>query len=103
MPGFFITNIESKNSFTLNNYCQEKCIRDEMRFENITVKRNVLNAFINDKIFFENDKYILVTDGVIFDTEQLLRDTNTSSIKDALLSIAENEDNFFEKINGKSA
>lgn len=100
MPGFFITNIESKNSFTLNNYCQEKCIRDEMRFENITVKRNVLNAFINDKIFFENDKYILVTDGVIFDTEQLLRDTNTSSIKDALLSIAENEDNFFEKING---
>ena len=31
MPGFFITNIESQDSFELNNYCQEKCIRDEIQ------------------------------------------------------------------------
>ena len=100
MPGFFITNIESQDSFELNNYCQEKCIRDEIQFKNVTVKRNILNAFTKDKIFFENNQYILLTDGVIFDTEKLLDQTKTSDIKDALLSIAENEEKFFESING---
>ena len=56
MPGFFITNIESQDSFELNNYCQEKCIRDEIQFKNVTVKRNILNAFTKDKIFFENNR-----------------------------------------------
>ena len=66
-----------------------------------TVKRNILNAFTKDKILFENNQYILLTDGVIFDTEKLLDQTKSSVIsKDALLSIAENEEKFFESING---
>mgnify|MGYP000563974624 FL=1 len=70
MPGFFITNTEKVP--TLTNYVQSRCVQGELQYGQWHVHRNVLDKYMDDKLFFQNDAYIVVLDGVILNKRALI-------------------------------
>lgn len=103
MPGFFISNVEKINNVTLKNYNDEKCIKGEIFYNELTIKRNVLNSFINDKIFLENEELIIVTDGIIFNSNELMRLYNVGRIEDAVVKMAQEDEKFFDRLDGTNS
>ena len=71
MAGFY--GVFSKQNIASNVYKYfsnnglENTVQEEIKNENYIVGRSVLNKLPKDKIFFENQEFIVCTDGVIFD------------------------------------
>lgn len=100
MPGFFVSNISQTKQVVLNNYRQEKCIKDEILLEEVVVKRNVLDTFQNDKIFVETDDLIIVIDGVIFNSSDIMKKFNCDVFSDAIINFAQEDELFFKQLDG---
>lgn len=71
MAGFYAIfsskNTSSKAFKHVSNNGLENTIQDEIKADEYVIGRSVLNKLKSDKLFFENEKYILVTDGVVFE------------------------------------
>ena len=70
MPGFFATNI-AQPSYKIKNTYPEKSVFNCLQYQGINMQRNVLNSFLGDKLFVENETHLLVTDGLIINSEQI--------------------------------
>ena len=57
MPGFFSAKFENENMIDLVNYDETNCLQGEISSNGICIKRNILNTFKNDKLFFEIQIY----------------------------------------------
>ncbi len=70
--GFFVSNCSV--SFDLRDYYKEKCVAQKMDFatEGITVKRQTLNKFMDDKILDDNNDYLIVLEGYLLNKHDLL-------------------------------
>jgi asparagine synthase (glutamine-hydrolysing) len=100
MPGFSLayntgfnqSPAQKKRSDVLYNTISGKTFR---------LDRFVLNRYEADKIFFEDDSYIILLDGVITNSEELLVKTNRVEWKDCILELYKNDPmTFFKDFRG---
>lgn len=68
MPGFLVSDLEKK--VELHNYASY-CRKDEMDCSSYWMKRNTLNKYLQDKIFCQNEDYVLILEGVILNKTEL--------------------------------
>lgn len=68
MPGFVISNLPKKTS--LRNYATY-CYRAELEYDSYWAKWNTLNKYMQDKLFCQNERYILILEGVILNKQEL--------------------------------
>lgn len=69
MPGFYITNcapIPPANDTTA------KCVQEQMQLDAFTICRNTRDQFLDDKLFYQDEAYIIVLEGVILNKKELL-------------------------------
>ena len=68
MPGFLISNLSKQAS--LHNFTSY-CYQSELEYGSYWAKWNTLNKFMQDKLFCENERYILILEGVILNKKDL--------------------------------
>lgn len=96
MPGFFISNFKGKN--TLENYCSERCIAENLENARYTIKRNTLDKFMDDKLFAEDDDVIIVTEGVFLNKKELSKNNEWfETVKEMIFS---KETEYFDQFRG---
>lgn len=72
-----------------------------MRYNNVLCENLMIQKFENDKVFYENDKYLVVLDGVVVNKNKF---TSALSWPDELVSLYETYgDCFFDKLRGSFA
>ncbi|EEG73556.1 asparagine synthase-related protein [[Clostridium] hylemonae] len=71
MPGIYISNFNNKNN--LNNVYPSKCVFEEIPISGYKVYRNTLAKFMDDKVFAQDNDFVLITEGVILNRIELMR------------------------------
>ena len=66
----------------------------------ISYKFEKKGKFIDDKIEFEDDEYILILDGVIFNKLELMKYKNTESWSECIIKMYEDDIEFFGRLRG---
>ena len=69
MPGFYITNCKP---VLPENVPEADCIREQMQVDEFFVCRNTRRQFLNDKLFYQNEKYAVILEGVILNKWELM-------------------------------
>lgn len=69
MPGFYITNCKP---VLPENVPEADCIREQMQVDEFFVCRNTRRQFLNDKLFYQNEKYAVILEGVILNKRELM-------------------------------
>lgn len=67
MPGFVFYN----KSIIVPVSRSGNLLHEKISFSNVNVERYTLNKYLADKLFFQNDQYIVVLDGVILNKNEL--------------------------------
>lgn len=99
MPGFLISNF--RGDFKLNNRFNNKCITNEIINEKYIIKRNTLNKFLNDKVFYEDEEFILIVEGVVLNKDILIKKTHSNSFQKTVKKLIINgNDEFFSEFRG---
>ena len=106
MPGFYgvISNDNEKVSKVsalkpvVNN---DKLITGELNGDSFYIYRYVNKKFLEDKVFFENENYLIVTDGVLLNSSFLKKKYNQTFLYKTLIVMYErNGEDFFNEIRG---
>ncbi len=74
MPGFYVSNL--KNTISLDNVYNDRCIKETIPDDTFTIRRNTLNKFIEDKPFIKKNGLIIVLEGVVLNKSKLLKKYN---------------------------
>ena len=92
MPGFFATNFKFESDYTLDNYDKNRCTADSKIVDQNFFARNVLNSFLEDKLFADHDNYFIMTDGYLLNRESLIKQEQSSNFAEIVYrkSIQEN-------------
>ena len=98
MPGFFITN--TKEIPNLKNYDDSSCDRRTMIYKDWKISWNVLNKYMDDKIFYQDNDKIIILDGVILNKKDIMKEYNNTSWLDVVLEMSESSEVWFEKLRG---
>ena len=99
MPGFYISTYRTHNE--IDNYYNEKCIKNEIKNNKYVIKRNTLNRFLDDKVFSENEKYIIIVEGVILNKKDLIQKYNKKTFFDTIVHMFEEVgESFFKEFRG---
>ncbi|MEG0997405.1 MAG: hypothetical protein RSF13_00025 [Clostridiales bacterium] len=98
MPGFFIVN--KSTEFKIANYDNTRCCYNSMKYDNWDIQRNTLNKFIDDKIFLQDENYIIITEGVILNKKQLLEKYNCSNLFELIIVMQKNKTEFYKDFRG---
>lgn len=100
MPG--ILGEVSKRG-VLKNFGENKkknLIVDKIESKNYYVERRTINKFLNDKVFWD-EKYIVITEGVILNSLKLIEKYRASDFKSAIIKMYEtNGEKFFGEFRG---
>ena len=83
MPGF-IAHI-GNNKIAFSEEKRSKLIID--KFENSTyqVERRVISKFMNDRLFVDNEDYLIVVEGVVLNNHELIEEYNASTWYDTII------------------
>ncbi|MCI8632323.1 MAG: hypothetical protein HFE64_02415 [Lachnospiraceae bacterium] len=99
MPGFFISSI--KGITVPDNEYQSKCIKQEIANDKYVIQRNTLDKYLDDKVFFENDKVVIILEGVILNKTELCQKYGDSDFTLTVLKMREErETEFFNDFRG---
>ena len=82
MPGFFISNNKTKISM-----CEEPCIYQQMDYRDFSFECATLNKFIDDKVFIQDDRYVIILEGVILNKKDLAETYHKRDMKEILLAL----------------
>ena len=81
MPGFLVSNI--KSNYILKNI-DDTLHYDEINNEKFVIQRLVTTKFLDDKVFFNDDENVVITEGVVLNKKQILEKTNFKIFSHAL-------------------
>ncbi|MCS7459890.1 asparagine synthase-related protein [Paenibacillus doosanensis] len=99
MPGFYISTHFYSNK--VDNYYNNTCIKNEIKNSKYIIKRNTLNKFLDDKVFCENDKYIVIIEGVILNKSEIISNYSSGNFFNSIISMFENKgEDFFKDFKG---
>jgi len=100
MPGILG---EISKSGVLKNFGENKkknLIVDKIESKNYYLERRTINKFLNDKVFWD-EKYIVITEGVILNSLKLIEKYRASDFKSAIIKMYEtNGEKFFGEFRG---
>lgn len=101
MTGIIITNYDF-NNFSLSKYNEnDKCIYEEKKIDELTIQRLIVDKFFNDKIFFENKDFIILIEGVVLNSNLLIKKYNVKTLIEVILyDLYKGNDKFFEELRG---
>lgn len=74
MPGFFISNVLIE--LALTNFRDCHFIGDRIRHARYTIQRSTLDKFMDDKLFYEDEDFIIITEGVFLNKKELCADSS---------------------------
>ncbi|MDN5337931.1 MAG: hypothetical protein PWQ20_1001 [Thermotogaceae bacterium] len=102
MPGFLG---EVSNEHEVNKCFEQlkdgRLMIDIIEGKNYYLERRSIKKFENDKIFYEDDRYIVITEGVILNSLQLIERYKASNLKDTIVKMyEEGNEYFFAKFKG---
>ena len=99
MPGFRITNLRRKCECVNTIYA--KTIVDTLTFGDWEIVRSTLAKFLNDKIWYEDQDRVVVLEGVVLNSDDLLGENNSGTWMEKFLALTEagNVD-FLSKLEG---
>ncbi len=99
MPGFIFIKGSLKNDFL--DYKNEKLLVENLEYDDIKIQRRTIKKFLYDKIFYQNENYLIVTEGVIFNKFELIKKYQKENFKDTIIEMYEkNGDTFFNEFRG---
>ena len=106
MPGFFVSNLQTLN-FTLNNNIDgsiygenKKLYTEEMCSCEFFLKRTSLDSFRDDKIMIETVDKILITEGVVYNSEELIKKYKVANFLELINYLSERDEAFFSEFRG---
>lgn len=70
MPGFIIHI--GNDSFSFASEMRRKLVVDRIEGSGFSVERRVVNKFMNDRLFVEDDEFVIVVEGVVLNNQQLM-------------------------------
>lgn len=71
MPGFILTNRKLANNIA--NYQSSKYLVENLEYNDLFIQRRTIKKFLDDKVFQQNDEYLIVIEGVIFNKLELIK------------------------------
>lgn len=98
MPGFRITNFTCDSK--LNNYKYANTLNDGLVYNDWTISRSTLNEFLNDKLLFENNDYIVLLEGVVLNSNELIIEYDKDNWHDTVNYIITEKENWFSILEG---
>ena len=99
MPGF-IAHI-GKEKFEFAPEKRTKLVVSSMEGKGFRIERRVVNKFMNDRLFAETDKYIIVVEGVVVNNHDLMAQYKSTDWLDCVTKMYEKEgDAFFNTFRG---
>ncbi|PLV56751.1 asparagine synthase [Thermotoga sp. SG1] len=101
MPGFLGEIGKNQLNKCFGKANDEKLITEIIEGQNYYIERRTIRKFENDKVFHEDDRYIVLTEGVILNSLQLIEKYRVSNLKDAIVRMyKENGESFFAEFKG---
>jgi asparagine synthase (glutamine-hydrolysing) len=102
MPGFL--GVHKGNTNLLNYFanCNRlDLINDKIYSESVYLERRTINKFLNDKLFQENEKFIIITEGVILNSKDLMEKYQKNDFELTVLEMVQrNPVDFFKEFRG---
>lgn len=99
MPGFIFIKGNIKNNFL--DYKNEKLLVENLEYADIKIQRRTIRKFFNDKIFYQDEDYLIITEGVIFNKFELIKKYQKENFKDTIIEMyKKNRDTFFKEFRG---
>lgn len=100
MPGF-IANIATGLQLSLQSDTSEALQVDYMSANNFQLARCTIKKFLDDKIFYENDFYIIVIEGVVLNKKELITRYRSKNWIECVLAMYRKEgETFFDTFRG---
>ena len=94
MPGFYITNC---TPVLPENMPGTDCIREQMQVDEFFVCRNTRRQFLKDKLFYQNEKYAVILEGVLLNKGELMETYAADSYEKLVEALIEKDPQGFCK------
>ena len=78
MPGFYISDLKNQTEPELS-ICRQS-VKDELCCDDYRIKRCTLPKYLNDKCFVSNDRFVIVSEGVILNKAALFSEYDAESV-----------------------
>ena len=99
MPGF-IAHI-GKEKITFASESRNKLVVNHIDGNGFQVERRVVNKFMNDRLFAETDKYLVIVEGVVVNNHKLIDRYHSSDWLSCIIAMYEKQgDTFFNDFRG---
>ena len=102
MPGFL--GVYQKNTNFANAFLNCKrldLVIDKFFTESIYLERRTINKFLNDKLFLETEEFIIITEGIILNSKDLIIKYQKDDFELTVLEmIHQNPNDFFSEFRG---
>lgn len=99
MPGFTISTYAK--SAPLENILPTNYINNDLIYDSTICQRSTLNKFLDDKVFFQDDSYICISEGAILNKKNLFSLYNVNSVFDLFKKMyAQDGEAFFSAFRG---
>lgn len=100
MPGFYISNDKVMLPDCIKQKTTEDFLIDVMENDKFWWARKTTDKFINDKLFYEDNNYIIITDGVIVNLKNLLIMYSAETLVDLIYKLLTLRKDFFSEFRG---
>ena len=101
MPGFLGEISENKAYKNFGISDRDDLINEVIESNNFYLERRTIKKFKKDKVFTEDDEYIMITEGVILNSLKLIEKYKALNFKNAIINMYEkNGETFFEEFRG---
>ncbi|WP_068675287.1 asparagine synthase-related protein [Oceanobacillus sp. Castelsardo] len=101
ITGYIGSNINQLNFINHGDTNEDNLIKNRTKSDSFYFERKVNQKFINDKVFFEDDNYLIITDGVLLNSRQLMAKYQEETLEKTLISMYKNKKElFFQDIRG---
>jgi asparagine synthase (glutamine-hydrolysing) len=102
MPGFLGVHNENANFANTFSDCKRPdLINDKICSGSVLLERRTINKFLNDKLFLETEQFIILTEGVIFNSRDLIKKYQKNNFGLTVMAmIDKNPNDFFNEFRG---
>lgn len=93
MPGFILQ--VGNDKLTFPKEVRQKLVIDRLEGDSFQVERRVVNKFMNDRLFEETDKYVVVVEGIVLNNHELMAKYQSETWLGCVIKMYEQEGEAF--------
>ena len=99
MSGFVL--IKGKLDNNIVNYQSSKYLVENLEHNDLFIQRRTIKKFLDDKVFKQNDEYLIVIEGVIFNKLELIEKYEKDNFFETIIEMyKKNGETFFNEFRG---